>query len=180
MSQWVTSKKAVKAIHAPALAKSYGEDNLHEPYGRSGGRYPQYAGPNDFRVEDREQYGSYRDEQEAMNLPKFPFDLGPRDAVRDSATDPLGIDKALVKAVLKGKKKSKPFHGYNPNRHSKKGGLNAKGRAKFKRETGANLKPPSTEKPSSLKPRLQRKPSEESHSALACRALRGRPARAAN
>ena len=26
----------------------------------------------------------------------------------------------------KGKKKSKPFHGYNPNRHSRKGGLNAK------------------------------------------------------
>tara|TARA_R110001592_G_scaffold10513_3_gene54406 strand:+ start:560 stop:913 length:354 start_codon:yes stop_codon:yes gene_type:complete len=52
----------------------------------------------------------------------------------------------------KGKKKSKPFHGYNPNRHSKKGGLNAKGRAKAKRETGANLKPPVTTKPSKLKP----------------------------
>ena len=51
----------------------------------------------------------------------------------------------------KGKKKSKPFHGYNPNRHSKKGGLNAKGRAKFKREEGANLKPPVTTKPSKLK-----------------------------
>jgi hypothetical protein len=58
----------------------------------------------------------------------------------------------LVEALLKGKKKSKPFHGYNPNRHSKKGGLNAKGRAKFKRETGANLKPPVTTKPSKLKP----------------------------
>ena len=45
----------------------------------------------------------------------------------------------------KGKKKSKPFHGYNPNRHSRKGGLNAKGRAKAKREEGANLKPPVTE-----------------------------------
>jgi len=51
----------------------------------------------------------------------------------------------------KGKKKSKPFHGYNPNRHSRKGGLNAKGRAKFKREEGANLKPPVTTKPSKLK-----------------------------
>jgi len=49
------------------------------------------------------------------------------------------------------KKKNKPFHGYNPNRHSKKGGLNAKGRAKFKRETGANLKAPVTTKPSKLK-----------------------------
>jgi hypothetical protein len=55
-------------------------------------------------------------------------------------------------AVVKAKKKSKPFHGYNPNRHHKKGGLNAKGRAKFKRETGANLKPPVTTKPSKLKP----------------------------
>lgn len=58
----------------------------------------------------------------------------------------------LVEALLKGKKKSKPFHGYNPNRHSRKGGLNAKGRAKFKREQGSNLKPPVTTKPSKLKP----------------------------
>ena len=58
----------------------------------------------------------------------------------------------LSKAVLsKSKKKSKPFHGYNPNKHSRKGGLNAKGRAKFKREEGANLKPPVTTKPSKLK-----------------------------
>jgi hypothetical protein len=53
--------------------------------------------------------------------------------------------------LLKGKKE-KPFHGYNPNRHSRKGGLNAKGRAKFKREQGSNLKPPVTDKPSTLKP----------------------------
>tara|TARA_R100000278_G_scaffold105442_2_gene81914 strand:+ start:8041 stop:8661 length:621 start_codon:yes stop_codon:yes gene_type:complete len=59
----------------------------------------------------------------------------------------------LTKAMLmKGKKKEKPFHGYNPKKHSRKGGLNAAGRAKFKRETGANLKPPVTEKPSTLKP----------------------------
>ena len=54
--------------------------------------------------------------------------------------------------ILKAKKKSKPFHGYNPNKHSKKGGLNAKGRAAAKRKTGANLKPPVTTKPSKLKP----------------------------
>ena len=53
---------------------------------------------------------------------------------------------------LKAKRKSKPFHGYNPKRHAKTGGLNAKGRAKFKRETGANLKRPVTKKPSKLKP----------------------------
>lgn len=61
-------------------------------------------------------------------------------------------ESLLAEALLKGKKKSKPFHGYNPNRHSRKGGLNAKGRAKFKRETGANLKPPVSTPPSKLKP----------------------------
>jgi hypothetical protein len=50
------------------------------------------------------------------------------------------------------KARSKPFHGYNPNKHSRKGGLNAKGRAAAKRKTGANLKPPVTTKPSKLKP----------------------------
>lgn len=54
-------------------------------------------------------------------------------------------------AVMKAKKKSKPFHGYNPNKHAKTGGLNAKGRAAAKRETGANLKRPVTKKPSKLK-----------------------------
>ena len=58
----------------------------------------------------------------------------------------------IATTVLKAKKKSKPFHGYNPNKHSRKGGLNAKGRAAAKRKTGANLKPPVTTKPSKLKP----------------------------
>ena len=44
------------------------------------------------------------------------------------------------------KKTKKPFHGYNPKKHAKTGGLNAAGRAKAKREEGANLKPPVTEK----------------------------------
>lgn len=57
----------------------------------------------------------------------------------------------LSLAVLKAKKKSKPFHGYNPNKHHRKGGLNAKGRAAAKRKTGANLKAPVTTKPSKLK-----------------------------
>ena len=62
------------------------------------------------------------------------------------------ICDTLVKALLTKGKKEKPFHGYNPNKHSRKGGLNAKGRAKFKREQGSNLKPPVTQKPSTLKP----------------------------
>jgi len=57
----------------------------------------------------------------------------------------------IASSVLKAKKKSKPFHGYNPNKHHRKGGLNAKGRAKAKREQGSNLKPPVTTKPSKLK-----------------------------
>jgi len=60
----------------------------------------------------------------------------------------LHLDRQMAKA----KKKSKPFHGYNPNKHHRKGGLNAKGRAAAKRKTGANLKPPVTTKPSKLKP----------------------------
>ena len=61
--------------------------------------------------------------------------------------EPMDLAWRLLKA-----KKEKPFHGYNPKKHSKKGGLNAKGRAAAKRKTGANLKPPVTTKPSKLKP----------------------------
>ena len=63
------------------------------------------------------------------------------------AGEPMDLAWRLLKA-----KKEKPFHGYNPKKHSKKGGLNAKGRAAAKRKTGANLKPPVTTKPSKLKP----------------------------
>jgi len=49
------------------------------------------------------------------------------------------------------KKKKKPFKGYNKKIHARTGGLSAKGRAKFKREQGSNLKPPVTTKPSKLK-----------------------------
>ena len=51
--------------------------------------------------------------------------------------------------IEKGKKK--PFKGYNKKIHARTGGLSAKGRAKFKREQGSNLKPPVTTKPSKLK-----------------------------
>lgn len=57
----------------------------------------------------------------------------------------------IASSVLKAKKRSKPFHGYNKNKHARTGGLSAKGRAKAKRETGANLKRPVTKKPSKLK-----------------------------
>ena len=63
---------------------------------------------------------------------------------------------ALMDSVFEKAKKSKPFHGYNKNRHSRKGGLSAKGRAHFKRKEGANLKPPVTTKPSKLKPGSKR------------------------
>ena len=47
--------------------------------------------------------------------------------------------------------KKKPFKGYNKKIHARTGGLSAKGRAKFKREQGSNLKRPVTKKPSKLK-----------------------------
>ena len=40
----------------------------------------------------------------------------------------------------------KPFHGYNPKRHSRTGGLNAAFREKYNRETGSKLQEPVTEK----------------------------------
>ena len=52
---------------------------------------------------------------------------------------------------MKVKKEKKPFKGYNKKIHARTGGLSAKGRAKFKREQGSNLKPPVTTKPSKLK-----------------------------
>lgn len=61
-------------------------------------------------------------------------------------------DSKTWSKVTKAGKGEKPFLGYNPNKHSRKGGLNAKGRAKAKREQGSNLKPPVTTKPSKLKP----------------------------
>ncbi len=63
----------------------------------------------------------------------------------------------LVASLLTKGKKEKPFHGYNPNKHSRKGGLNAKGRAKAKREEGANLKPPVTEKNPTGKKKARKK-----------------------
>lgn len=42
-------------------------------------------------------------------------------------------------------KAEKPFKGYNKKKHSKTGGLNAKYRKKYNKETGSNLKAPVTE-----------------------------------
>jgi hypothetical protein len=39
----------------------------------------------------------------------------------------------------------KPFHGYNPKKHSRTGGLNASYREKYNREHGSHLKAPVTE-----------------------------------
>lgn len=50
-------------------------------------------------------------------------------------------------------KKEKPFHGYNKNKHSKKGGLSKKGREKINRETGSNLKAPVSSKAAKKSPK---------------------------
>ena len=64
------------------------------------------------------------------------------------ASRPMVLGKSQWQSILK----KKPFKGYNKNIHARTGGLSAKGRAKFKREQGSNLKPPVTTKPSKLKP----------------------------
>ena len=86
-------------------------------------------------------------------------DSKPKKKVKKSAWECGCPDcELLAKAMIsKEKKDDKPFHGYNPNKHSRKGGLNAKGRAKFKREEGANLKPPVTEKKPTGKRKARKK-----------------------
>jgi len=103
-----------------------------------------------FMEFDRDPYAEYMDpREEAQNH---------RDMVLEMLQQGRGEAPPLTMGdfPLKAQKKSKPFHGYNPKRHHRKGGLNAAGRAKFKRETGANLKPPVTTKPSKLKPGSKR------------------------
>jgi hypothetical protein len=51
------------------------------------------------------------------------------------------------------KKEGKPFHGYNKNKHSTKGGLSKKGREKINRETGSNLKAPVSSKAAKKSPK---------------------------
>lgn len=51
------------------------------------------------------------------------------------------------------KKEGKPFHGYNKNKHSVKGGLSKKGREKINRETGSNLKAPVSSKAAKKSPK---------------------------
>lgn len=43
-------------------------------------------------------------------------------------------------------KEEKPFHGYNKDKHSKEGGMSAKAREKYNKETGGNLQKPVTSK----------------------------------
>lgn len=43
-------------------------------------------------------------------------------------------------------KSEKPFHGYNPKKHARSGGLNEQYREKYNREHGSHLQEPVTEK----------------------------------
>lgn len=64
------------------------------------------------------------------------------------ANSPLNRSHKIQKSELVAAEKeaSKPFHGYNPERHARTGGLSEKGRAKMNRETGSKLKAPVTKK----------------------------------
>ena len=100
----------------------------------------------------------------ALDMAKSDTSISSDSLASDMGYEPCSCCSPMQQASMalldgyfeKAKKKSKPFHGYNPKRHHRKGGLNAAGRAKFKRETGANLKPPVTTKPSKLKPGSKR------------------------
>lgn len=51
------------------------------------------------------------------------------------------------------KKAEKPFHGYNKEKHSKKGGLSEKERNRINKETGSNLKAPVSSKEAKKSPK---------------------------
>lgn len=75
------------------------------------------------------------------------------------------MDKAeeIVKSIINNfkkisdiyleKKEGKPFHGYNKEKHSVKGGLSKKGREKINREEGSNLKAPVSSKAAKKSPK---------------------------
>ena len=100
--------------------------------------------PHDEKISQDHAMNAVRTRAEELGLDMDETLRDKRGGARKVASEPMDIAYQLLK--------EKPFHGYNPNKHSKKGGLNAKGRATAKRETGANLKKPVTKKPSSLKP----------------------------
>lgn len=52
----------------------------------------------------------------------------------------------IIKMARGGRIKSKPFHGYNPKKHSRTGGLSDAYREKYNREHGSKLKRPVTGK----------------------------------
>lgn len=52
----------------------------------------------------------------------------------------------IIKMARGGRIKSKPFHGYNPKKHSRSGGLSDSYREKYNREHGSKLKRPVTGK----------------------------------
>ena len=54
---------------------------------------------------------------------------------------------------IKKEEKEKPFHGYNKEKHSAEGGLSAKAREKYNRETGSNLKAPVSSKEAKKSPK---------------------------
>lgn len=56
------------------------------------------------------------------------------------------LRKELDKLHMAEGGEAKPFHGYNPNKHSKSGGLNDKYREKYNREHGSHLQRPSKDK----------------------------------
>lgn len=74
--------------------------------------------------------------------PKF----DPLEASEKDKVEQMNLD-------LKKKKKEKPFHGYNKEKHSREGGLSEKERNRINRETGSNLKKPVSSKEAKKSPK---------------------------
>jgi hypothetical protein len=110
--------------------------------------------------------GSCQKKSEKPTLPKKAPDFDELDRKAAERKDKAKKDKekkAIENAVAGGapkevpevamKNAEKPFHGYNKNKHSKKGGLSKKGRDKINREEGSNLKAPVSSKAAKKSPK---------------------------
>jgi Domain of unknown function (DUF6321) len=108
--------------------------------------YAEMNKPKHKEPERTFTYGKDGSVTETVN-PNAPDFKAPKPAMKSLAAlkeRMVKSDNWPAKASLD--KSDKPFHGYNPKRHARSGGLNDKAREKMNREEGSNLKRPVTEK----------------------------------
>jgi hypothetical protein len=84
-------------------------------------------------------------------MPKPTDQMALKQKLQSKAKTPKADD--LEYPMAASEKKEKPFHGYNAEKHSKEGGLSAKAREKYNRETGSNLQAPVSSKEAEKSPK---------------------------